>query len=685
MAGIYHSSRGGVRGGQISLNGKTLKMIKIKKNMSLSGSSRPKATNLEQIWDDLKEGIQQIYLKQNMPKPRYMQLYVHVYNYCTNVQNPSSSNKIPKKKKTNSGGAQLVGSELYKRLKDFLNNYLINLLRSGADFMGESVLTFYTQQWEGYKFSSKVLHGVCAYFNRHWIRRECGEGRKDVYEIYNLALVTWRDVLFKGLHTRVTYAVLELIRRERNGDIINTSLISDVIDSYDLGRMYNLVSRVPDGLVTLKQLLEQHIHTQGLNAIEKCGEAAINDPKMYVTTILGVHRKYYALVVSAFSNDNGFVAALDKACRKFVNANSVTKAAGNSSKSSELLARYCDLLLKNSAKNPEEAELEDILNCIMIILKYVEDKDVFQKFYSKMLAKCLVQQNSAFNDAEATVISKLTEMCGYEYTIKLQRMFQDMNVSKDLNDKFKRHVSSQENVDFSIQVLSSGAWPFQQSPIFTLPSELERCLLRFTTFYNAQYSGRKLLWLYQLSKGELVTNCFKNRYTLQASTHQMAVLLMYNSEDSYTVEQLQEHTQINMDILQQVLSILIKVRLLISNPTIVENFPLTSVIHLYKEYKNKKLCVNINVPMKTEQKMEQQQTHKYIEEDRKLLVQACIVRIMKMRKVMKHQNLLTEVLIQLSARFKPEIPVIKKCIDILIEKEYLERVEGEKDTYSYLA
>ncbi|XP_065666164.1 cullin-1-like isoform X5 [Hydra vulgaris] len=705
MAGIYHSSRGGVRGGQISLNGKTLKMIKIKKNMSLSGSSRPKATNLEQIWDDLKEGIQQIYLKQNMPKPRYMQLYVHVYNYCTNVQNPSSSNKIPKKKKTNSGGAQLVGSELYKRLKDFLNNYLINLLRSGADFMGESVLTFYTQQWEGYKFSSKVLHGVCAYFNRHWIRRECGEGRKDVYEIYNLALVTWRDVLFKGLHTRVTYAVLELIRRERNGDIINTSLISDVIDSYvhlgiikedtcitgpnlsvyHLGRMYNLVSRVPDGLVTLKQLLEQHIHTQGLNAIEKCGEAAINDPKMYVTTILGVHRKYYALVVSAFSNDNGFVAALDKACRKFVNANSVTKAAGNSSKSSELLARYCDLLLKNSAKNPEEAELEDILNCIMIILKYVEDKDVFQKFYSKMLAKCLVQQNSAFNDAEATVISKLTEMCGYEYTIKLQRMFQDMNVSKDLNDKFKRHVSSQENVDFSIQVLSSGAWPFQQSPIFTLPSELERCLLRFTTFYNAQYSGRKLLWLYQLSKGELVTNCFKNRYTLQASTHQMAVLLMYNSEDSYTVEQLQEHTQINMDILQQVLSILIKVRLLISNPTIVENFPLTSVIHLYKEYKNKKLCVNINVPMKTEQKMEQQQTHKYIEEDRKLLVQACIVRIMKMRKVMKHQNLLTEVLIQLSARFKPEIPVIKKCIDILIEKEYLERVEGEKDTYSYLA
>ena len=43
----------------------------------------------------------------------------------------------------------------------------------------------------------------------------------------------------------------------------------------------------------------------------------------------------------------------------------------------------------------------------MVIFKYVEDKDVFQKFYSKMLAKRLVQQNSASDDAEATVISKL--------------------------------------------------------------------------------------------------------------------------------------------------------------------------------------------------------------------------------------------------------------------------------------
>jgi len=44
-----------------------------------------------------------------------------------------------------------------------------------------------------------------------------------------------------------------------------------------------------------------------------------------------------------------------------MNNNFVTQAVNMSRKSPELLARYCDLLLKKSSKNPEEAELEDTL------------------------------------------------------------------------------------------------------------------------------------------------------------------------------------------------------------------------------------------------------------------------------------------------------------------------------------
>ena len=113
----------------------------------------------------------------------------------------------------------------------------------------------------------------------------------------------------------------------------------------------------------------------------------------------------------------------------------------------------------------------------MQIFKLLDDKDVFQKYYSTLLASRLILQTSTSDDAEGSMIAKLKYCCGYEYTAKLNRMFQDMGLSKDLNEEFKVYLREKKDdsvhYDFQVQILSSGSWPFQQCPSdYTLPIEV---------------------------------------------------------------------------------------------------------------------------------------------------------------------------------------------------------------------
>ncbi|CAI8030235.1 Cullin-2 [Geodia barretti] len=66
-------------------------------------------------------------------------------------------------------------------------------------------------------------------------------------------------------------------------------------------------------------------------------------------------------------------------------------------------------------------------------------------------------------------------------------------------------------------------------------------------------------------------------------------------------------------------------------------------------------------------------------------IQAAIVRVMKARKSLKHNQLIEETIQQVKSRFTPSVAMIKKCIEILMDRQYLERQETARDTYDYIA
>ena len=128
---------------------------------------------LDQIWSELNQGIQHIFDGQSMSKRRYIDLYTLVHEYYTRAivkEQESGDNVSTPSKSTNREDAEKMVAkncqELYNKLKELLRNHLVEVLKPGVDYMDESVLRFYTEQWEGFQFSCKVIHGLCSYLNR---------------------------------------------------------------------------------------------------------------------------------------------------------------------------------------------------------------------------------------------------------------------------------------------------------------------------------------------------------------------------------------------------------------------------------------------------------------------------------------------------------------------------------------
>ncbi|KAM6281210.1 cullin-2 isoform 3-T5 [Porphyrio hochstetteri] len=453
----------------------------------------------------------------------------------------------------------------------------------------------------------------------------------------------------------------------------------------DMANMYTLLRAVSSGLPHMIQELQNHIHDEGLRATSNLSQE--NMPTQFVESVLEVHSKFVQLINTVLNGDQHFMSALDKALTSVVNyrePKSICKAP-------ELLAKYCDNLLKKSAKGMTENEVEDKLTSFITVFKYIDDKDVFQKFYARMLAKRLIHGLSMSMDSEEAMINKLKQACGYEFTSKLHRMYTDMSVSADLNNKFNNFIKNQDTIidlgiSFQIYVLQAGAWPLTQAPssTFAIPQELEKSVQMFELFYSQHFSGRKLTWLHYLCTGEVKMNYLCKPYVAMVTTYQMAVLLAFNNSETVSYKELQDSTQMNEKELTKTIKSLLDVKM-INHDSEKEDIEAESTFSLNMNFSSKRTKFKITTSMQKDTPQEMEQTRSAVDEDRKMYLQAAIVRIMKARKVLRHNALIQEVISQSRARFNPSISMIKKCIEVLIDKQYIERSQASADEYSYVA
>jgi len=451
----------------------------------------------------------------------------------------------------------------------------------------------------------------------------------------------------------------------------------------DLSNLYRLLKPISGAQQVLLDEVQSHIRTAGMQAIEGLGEKSDSMHTEFVENMLSVHTKYRQLIQEVFQGDQGFVGALDKACTAVINHREPKVA----SKSPELLARYCDSLLKKSSKGISETEIDDRLGASITIFKYLDDKDVFQKFYSRSLGKRLIHMQSQSMDMEEAMINRLKQACGYEFTSKFHRMFTDILTAEDLNNKFTSFLDSSNTevgLNYFIRVLQQGAWPLSNSGVtpIAVPSQLEKTVQMFETFYGRQFSGRKLTWLHYLSNGDVKLGYTAKNYIINMTTTQMAVLLLFEQSDSLSFSELQETTKLPDDQFPRYVQSLLDAKLLLINNDSLNS---DSVISLNLKYSNKRTKFRIAGTVQKETQQEVEATHHAVEEDRKMYLQAAIVRIMKSRKLLKHNALIQEVLGQSKARFAPTISIIKKCIEMLIDKQYIERSANNSDEYSYVA
>ncbi|KAL3347688.1 hypothetical protein AABB24_021391 [Solanum stoloniferum] len=462
----------------------------------------------------------------------------------------------------------------------------------------------------------------------------------------------------------------------------NSGLVNMLLDDKyeDLRRMYNLFRRVTNGLATIRDVMTSHIREIGKQLVTD--PEKLKDPVEFVQCLLNEKDKYDNVIILAFNNDKTFQNALNSSFEFFINLNP---------RSPEFISLFVDEKLRKGLKGVSEEDVEIILDKVMMLFRYLQEKDVFEKYYKQHLAKRLLSGKTVSDDAERSLIVKLKTECGYQFTSKLEGMFTDMKTSQDTMQGFLTAYGAElgDGPSLVVQVLTTGSWPTQPGVTCNLPAELSALCEKFRSYYLGTHTGRRLSWQTNMGTADLKATFGKGqKHELNVSTYQMCVLMLFNNADRQMYKEIEQATEIPSSDLKRCLQSLacVKGKNVLRKEPMSKDIGEDDAFFVNDKFTSKFYKVKIGtVVAQKESEPEKQETRQRVEEDRKPQIEAAIVRIMKSRKVLDHNNIIAEVTKQLQSRFLANPGEIKKRIESLIERDFLERDNADRRLYRYLA
>ncbi|KAF2808956.1 cullin-4B [Mytilinidion resinicola] len=524
-------------------------------------------------------------------------------------------------------------------------------------------------------------------------------------EIFSLDSTTRRDLL--------TLLEEHLIEK-RKDRLVNQDDVADLLDEnrvQSLEQLYTLLERRRLGS-SLRPSFEKWIDDTGTGIV-------FDDKEQddMVVKLLCLKRQLDTIWKVSFHRDEQLGHALRECFEAFMNKTKKTSATWNTdnSKPGEMIAKYVDMLLRGGAKAipaqlssiaskavtvaeddnediifDEDTEINNQLDQVLDLFRFVHGKAVFEAFYKKDLARRLLMGRSASADAERSMLAKLKTECGSSFTANLEQMFKDVELAREEMASYKSRMaerSEKQSVDLSVNILSAAAWPTFPDIKVIIPIDIKNAIDKFEVHYESKHKGRKLDWKHALAHCQIKAKFPKGNKELVVSSFQAIVLLLFNDlgvDEKLSYQHLKEATGLPPAELARTLQSLAcaKLRPITKHPRGRDINP-TDQFSLNANFNDAKYRIKINTVQLKETKEENKATHERVAEDRNFETQAAIVRIMKSRKTITHAELVAETIKVTKNRGTLDMAGIKRNIDRLIEKDYMER--GNSGAYNYVA